>query len=235
MNKHTDELIRISKCPFYEFGRQDKNWFVNFLYNERLRHILRFICKKHWESCIVLDLGCGRGHFSNVLSLKFMTVGLDLRRFKWRSQTKHRNRNFVIADMQALPFRSESIDLVVCASVLEHSKNLKNLVMKIKNVLKKGGFLVAGYPVETRFFKFVWKRLSPRGFSYIDQSQVFWRNPSTGKVEYYLESPSTHKQNYQTIRKAIKANFIVIHSKKLPLPLLPDALSYYEWIYAVAR
>lgn len=176
---------------------------------------------------IALDLGCGTGHFSRVLSIGFTTIGLDVNRgfeVKGRSKTL----GFIRADLSSLPFRNNSVDIIVCASVLEHILELDNLAQKIKDTLKKDGVFIAGYPVETKLFKFVWRMISPLSFRFIDQSQTYWCNPITGKQECYLASPHTHKQDYQSIRHVLTKHFKILQKEKIAFNILPDSLTYYE-------
>lgn len=227
----------IARARFYQFAKQHENQLINFLYNERLRRILNMIyveAKKNSSARIVLDIGCGGGYFSRVLSLQFTTIGLDIDKgFKVQVQGKFKKLNFILADMSFSPFRSHSVDIVVCASVLEHSQNLEGLVKKIKDMLKRDGIFIAGYPVETKFFKFIWRLVSPWSFRFIDQSQTYWCNPHTGKQECYWKSPHTHKQDYQTIRNVLRRHFKVLQKEKLPFNIFPDSITYYECIKCV--
>ena len=229
----------IAHARFYQFEKSHTNQFISFLYNERQRRILNMIAsevKKNSRSCFVLDIGCGSGYFSGVLSLQFTTVGLDADRKEMNLdvQRKFKKLNFILADMRFMPFKSYSIDIIVCISVLEHCKDLEDQIRKIKDVLKKDAVFIAGYPIETKFFKSVWKRVSPLSFMFIDceraYSQPYWRNPSTGKLECYWESFHTHKQTYQKIRKVLGKNFKILHKEKLPFDILPDSLTYYECV-----
>lgn len=204
---------------------------IRFLYNTRLRRVLRMIyceAKKSSKERIVLDLGCGAGYFSRILSSQFRTIGLDIDRSFQVQRRRFKKLDFILADISFMPFRSHSVDIVVCISVLEHLQNLNDVMKKIKGVLKRDGIFIAGYPVETKFFKFVWKRVSPRNFRFIDQSQTYWLEPTTGKQECYWKSPFTHKQDYQTIRNTLKRHFKVLQKEKLPSNVFPDLLAYYE-------
>ena len=193
--------------------------------------MINFESKKNSSARIVLDLGCGRGYFSRVLSLQFITIGLDIvKGFKVQVQGRFKKLDFILADMSFLPFRSHSVDIVVCASVLEHFQNLDGVVKKIKDVLKRDGIFIAGYPVETKFFKFIWRLVSPCSFRFIDQSQTYWCNPDTGKQECYWESPHTHKQDYKTIRNVLRRHFKILQKEKLPFNTFPDSITYYECI-----
>lgn len=191
------------------------------------------------KKSIVLDLGCDKGYFSRTLSLQSITIGLDVnKRAIVEAQVQGRvnklkGLHFIVADIPSLPFRSHSIDVVVCASVLEHIQDLDGVAKQMKDVLKKDGILVVGYPIETKFFKLIWRLVSPWSFKFIDQSQTFWYNPSTHKQECYWESPHTHKQDYQTIRDVLRKHFRIVRKRKLPFNVVFDSLSYYECIKCV--
>lgn len=224
----------IVKDRFYQFVKQERNPFMDFLYNEKLRRTLdmiNFEAKKNSSARrIVLDLGCGHGYFSRVLSLQFTTIGLDInKRFKVQTR-KFKKLFFILADISFLPFRSHSVDIVVCLSVLEHLQNLDDIVKKIKDVLKRDGIFIAGYPVETKFFRFILRLVNPMGFRFMNRSQTYWHNPNTGNWECYWESPDTHKQDYQTIRHVLSRHFKVLHKEKLPFDIFPDSITYYEII-----
>jgi SAM-dependent methyltransferase len=217
----------------YHFAKFHKNPLIDLLYRERFRRILDMIslrARKNSSLRVALDLGFGSGHFSRVLcELRFPTIGLDVNK-RFQVKEKSVTLNFILADILSLPFRKNSADLIVCASVLEHIRELDVVAKEIKDVLKKDAIFIAGYPVETRLFKFVWRLISPWSFRFIDQNQTYWRNPHTGKQECYWKNPYTHKQDYKTIRHALRTHFQILQKEKLPLNILPDSITYYECI-----
>jgi len=217
------------------FAEFTKNPLINTLYNERLRLILTILDLNALRKSVIVDFGCGKGYFSRVLSPQSLTtIGLDVERqalVKANSANKSSKLHFVLADMYYLPFRSRSIDVAVCASVLEHMRNLDGAIQEIRDVLKNDGMLLAGYPLETRLFRFVWRLVRPQDFRYIDQSQY---DSSTCRQQLggYWECPGTHKQDYRTIRGALRKYFGTLQKKKLPFKMFPDLLSYYECVLA---
>jgi len=176
----------------------------------------------------VLDIGCGDGAFSRVLSQICQTVGVDVQKAYLKWHAANSNLDFLAADINMLPFNESSFNLIVCTSVLEHMAYLDCVLLKLREMLKTNGVLVATYPVETRLFKFVWRLASPSEFKFIDQSQTVFVNPYNGKVEDYSKHPATHKQTYLEIRKALRKHFKLIRKTKLPFNFVPDLLSYYE-------
>lgn len=225
----------IQRARLYRFAKQHENPIINFLYDERLRRVMKLITpevEKYSNACVLLDLGCGRGYLSRVLSLQFKTIGIDVKKSlkaHLKVQNGFKRLDFILGDIFSLPLRDRSVDFIVCLSVLEHLCDLDHLVKKeIKTRLKQNGILIAGYPIETKFFKFAWKLISPKNFAFIDQSQTYFTNPYTGKRECYWKNPSTHKQDYTKIRSVLKRHFAAVQREKLPFNAFPDSLAYYE-------
>jgi ubiquinone/menaquinone biosynthesis C-methylase UbiE len=216
------------------FARQHENRFANYLNQMRLERILQMvitrtlIMRKNTDDVRVLDIGCGNGAFSRVLSQICQTVGVDVQKRIFRMACSKSSLNFLVGDINMLPFNGGSFNLIVCASILEHMVDLDCVLLKLREMLKINGVLIAGYPVETRLFKFVWHFASPREFKFIDQSQIVFVNPYNGKVEDYWKNPGTHKQTYLEIRKALEKHFKLIRKIRLPFDFFPDLLLYYE-------
>ncbi len=54
----------------------------------------------------------------------------------------------VKADIQELPFKNETFDVVICNHVLEHVADLSKALSEIKRVLKLGGYAILQVPIE---------------------------------------------------------------------------------------
>lgn len=108
----------------------------------------------------ILDIGCGAGrHVCEAFRLKGITaVGADLdfndmveARGKLHFHERvgeHGGGVWALsgADVNKLPFKNASFDLVICSEVLEHIPDHKNAVFEIMRVLKPGGNLVVSVP-----------------------------------------------------------------------------------------
>lgn len=95
----------------------------------------------------VLDLGCGYGHWSIVLSKNgFKLTSVDISPVainildNWANQEEINLKTKVCA-AQKMKFSKESFDAVICNSVLDHMllNDTKRVVTKIKNILKPNG------------------------------------------------------------------------------------------------
>jgi ubiquinone/menaquinone biosynthesis C-methylase UbiE len=174
-------------------------------------------------------MGCSNGVFTDVLSSMVPTVGLDLDKnaiAKAKISAKH--IDFICADLRFLPFRKASADIVVCSSVLEFIENLEEAVKQIEFVLKKGGVLVAGYPIETKFLKTVIKLFGRK-------HMITWDPRRVMAEEEYRRNPHAHKQRFPEIRDTLSKHFSIWRREKIPSNYCPDFLSIYECAKLVKR
>jgi len=96
----------------------------------------------------VLDVGCGDGYLSYLLSNRgFEVVGIDFSVFRVRYAHEHSaGADFIIADGRYLPFHGECFDSVVCCEVLEHVLNYRLVIGEMYRVTKKEGRLLVTVP-----------------------------------------------------------------------------------------
>lgn len=102
--------------------------------------ILINLCKKAED---MLDLGCGEGTRLNLLVGKKKAIGVDISGTAIGMAKKNYPRlKFIRADLEKLPFKNGSFDLVYSAYVLEHLSNPKKVIDEALRVIKKQGNLV---------------------------------------------------------------------------------------------
>ena len=184
------------------------------------------------ENSLILDLGCNRGYFTRVLSSKAITIGLDVNKHvlveakRSIDRSMDDNIGFILSDISFLPFRNDSFDVVICASVLEHIENLNSAIKQIKNIIKNNGILIAGYPIYRTFLRAMIRLLNPKGEIIMDpeKARVFFGNKN------WKKEPGTHKQDFSSIRETLKRHFLLIKKDKIPLMILGDSLSVYECV-----
>ena len=105
----------------------------------------------------VLDVGCGKGHWGQML-LRFLSkeatlVGVD-REEKWVDEARVRAEKLqlgarftsVRGDANALPFGESSFDLVTCQTLLMHVPDPESTLREMSRVLKPGGLLLVVEP-----------------------------------------------------------------------------------------
>jgi len=88
----------------------------------------------------VLDVGCGFGHFDEMIRKRrpdVGIVGLDmLERSEWKSIN---GIKFIVGDALCMPFPDKSFDVVVSSGLIEHLDEDKFLA-EVKRVLKDGSY-----------------------------------------------------------------------------------------------
>ncbi len=89
---------------------------------------------------LALNCGCGRGEQSNIFG---KSIGIDISFENIRSLIKAGSQGLV-ADMEFLPFRDNTFDIVYGFGILHHLTNIKKGVSEATRVLKKGGYIGFG-------------------------------------------------------------------------------------------
>jgi len=119
----------------------------------------------------VLDAGCGSGSFSHARFPSLRIVSLDVKTPGTRSagpagaaagaDPRGRDaspRNFVLGDVERLPFAGSLFDFVVLNYVLEHLSDAERAVAEASRVMKPGGLVYAALPnsrsFDDRFYRF---------------------------------------------------------------------------------
>ncbi len=198
-------------------------YFVNTLYRIRDRQIRKmFEGATSGENLLTIDLGCGSGRpfYPSYLSKGYL-IGVDvvpsflavLKAF-YPEYYKQGRLSILIADMHQLPFKDNCADVIISESSLEHLREVEKAVTAMRDVLKVGGILILGYPLETPLLKRLVKfLLTP-----------FWSKPGKEMtLEEFYSHPYTHKSDYVSIRKALRSHFLLLERRKIP-----PVMSVYE-------
>jgi len=102
-----------------------------------------------------LDLGCGHQIFPkwmptadqdqlDISSACEVLVGID---YDFRSLQQHRGlKHKIRGDIERLPFKDQSFDLVTSNMVLEHVRNPRALLAEVRRILRPGGSLLFHTP-----------------------------------------------------------------------------------------
>jgi ubiquinone/menaquinone biosynthesis C-methylase UbiE len=91
-----------------------------------------------------LDLGCGRGGYSQKLFGEGAHLtSLDITKEHFQNI---KGATFVSGDAVKMPFKDKSFDFVFCSSLIEHIKNPDSLIKEIKRVLTDRGMCYLSFP-----------------------------------------------------------------------------------------
>lgn len=101
-----------------------------------------------WQGKDVLDLGCAGGFMAEALAEKGANVtGIDPAADAIEAARAHADQGdlairYDVGVGEDLPYADGSFDAVVCVDVLEHVKDLAQVVREIARVLRPGGLLL---------------------------------------------------------------------------------------------
>lgn len=188
----------------YEYS----HWFplVRWVYLQRLKMCLRFLgpCGR------VLDAGYGDGiALKSLAAVSGEVYGIDVHGCRKIVEEMARKEGFQgrvflrDAPVGRLPFKKNFFDAVLCISILEHVPDTENATDEIFRVLKKGGRLIVGLPIEGLLTRTAWK--------------VFLKG-SVG--EHVIKSGE--------IKKALGKKFTLKGAARMPSRFVPDFLGLYE-------
>lgn len=127
----------------------DKRNFQNHL--TRFYVIYEYLDRVITKNCKILDIGCGRGQFYDVLknisSLPVRYTGLyaDTEEIKTCIQKGYDVR-FCDVTKEVFPFENSYFDIIFCGEILEHIENPNNLFKEMERTLKSGGILILTTP-----------------------------------------------------------------------------------------
>lgn len=133
----------------------------------------------------ILDVGCGNGNISLPLSsLGFSVVGLDIDENsinKIKGKNIFPNLSLKIGEIDTL---SEKYNIIIISEVLEHLKNPKIFLDKLKNLLSENGIILFSIP---------------NGYSLEEQIRKILNHTSIGlKIKNFLKNTFIKKEIIQS-------------------------------------
>lgn len=119
----------------------------------------------NWHGKDVLEVGVGLGsdHYRFAVNGNRMTA-LDLSREHLRLAAKHLaleglTTTQVYGDAEAMPFASDSFDVVYSFGVLHHTPNTEKSISEVHRVLRSGGTAIIGLYHRDSYFYWLWTLL----------------------------------------------------------------------------
>ena len=162
---YEEEASRINhqKLMYVTGSRHDVWW-----HRKRLKHIVSLLVQilKEGHVDVFVDVGCAEGYYVDLISSlnsELVCIGVDISRKyieKAKKNVKGPNIDFVVCDVENLPFQQRCLDVVLCSEVLEHVTNYRKAFDELYRVTEK--YLVLSFPghsyiyhiaVRFRFFR----------------------------------------------------------------------------------
>lgn len=131
-------------ASFYE--EFQKGWKYNYLYGGEDRKNL--IVQLIGQGKSILEVGCRAGNLTQHYAQGNRVVGVDIDRnaLKLFEERLALSGHWVDVDSEALPFATNSFDLVVLSEVMEHLRFPQAALAEIHRVLRPEGSLVGSVP-----------------------------------------------------------------------------------------
>lgn len=123
-------------------------------------------CMQNWlpqvkENQLMLDIGCGTGRASLPFAEKgIRVIGCDISKgmlMEAKKQTRFFDIDYIIADVENLPFKENSFDACIAFGILHHLENPLKLFESANRVLKSEGLYFGHENNKSKFrFLFDW-------------------------------------------------------------------------------
>lgn len=120
----------------------------------RISNVLNLLGKISYGT-LILDLGCGIGTFTSLLSARATVVGVDFSKEAMKAAksvvSEYGNKTssgLVRCDVQFLPFKNEVFDVIISADLVEHLYETQYVksTLECSRVLKRDGVLAIYTP-----------------------------------------------------------------------------------------
>ncbi|MCS7264093.1 MAG: class I SAM-dependent methyltransferase [Armatimonadetes bacterium] len=120
---------------------------------------VRKVLGKYWKpQGKLLDVGCGAGKIDGQLkALGWQVIGVDFSLNACSNARSQFQVATVCADGAFLPFKEESLDVIVMRHVLEHFPSPTKAIKEVHRILRKGGLVSIEVPNAASIGRFVLK------------------------------------------------------------------------------
>jgi ubiquinone/menaquinone biosynthesis C-methylase UbiE len=134
--------------PLHQWSRQ---WEYPYVYSK----IMHVVNKHNNVNINILDAGSGATFFPYFLKKKINDSSIfccdndiSLKNVYQKINDKIKGPlKFSNSDLRDLKFENESLDIIYCVSVIEHTKNYEKVVKEFYRVLKFGGSLIVTFDI----------------------------------------------------------------------------------------
>lgn len=143
--------------------------------NNLLEHLARYKLVNGKKDSNILDIGCGTGYGSELLSRSFKRVygvdisqdAIDYAKKNWQRE----NITFSVGSGTEMPFKNNAFDIAVAFEVFEHIKNWNKFLSEIKRVTKKNGTIYISTPNKDIYSPGTKKPINPHHFFEMTEKQ----------------------------------------------------------------
>lgn len=149
-----EELEKINKE--YYLYEENYDWvevtdkivgFETFFHRLRKKNFLKFIRQNFSVNSgdKILDAGCGTGLFTRYLPISTIAIDINPRHIA-KAKQNCPGVNFIVADLEKMPFADKFFTFIICTEVLEHFPNPEKPLKELQRVLNKTGMIIGTVP-----------------------------------------------------------------------------------------
>ena len=120
---------------------------ANFLFQEALARYYFALRHLPSKSKLILDIGCGAGYGTALLTQKGTIIGLDIDKEAVLYAQKHYpHATFITSSALELPFLDNQADCVVSFETIEHFSQTNKFLSEVKRILRSHGKFILSTP-----------------------------------------------------------------------------------------
>lgn len=169
----------------------------------------------------IVDIGCGTGHASYLLSKENLVIGVDIS-YKILLHARKKGLFPVQASATKLPLKSDSFDIIICNNLLQTIQGGENVLEEIARITSKGGkvFVVTANKngVLNKIFSFLEREKYKKMRLYSMQEIISYLGKKRIEVEkfFYLSLPlmKAWKNNKSKFIEFVSTSFLIEAEKK---------------------
>lgn len=155
-----EEEAKLSDHQGLMYARGDKHevWW----HRKRLYYIFCFLAEmlRNPKVMTFADIGCAGGYYMNRVALlrnDTFCIGADIaktyiKKAKRKAYVKKPNVDFVLCDVENLPFRKNCFGIVLCSEVLEHVPNYGKALTELEYTARR--YLIISSPEHSYIYEF---------------------------------------------------------------------------------
>lgn len=229
-NNTLNEMKKNTKDAYDALSEQAENriklWKTN-PYDRSLYETELQLVRRHTSSAgTVIELGCGWDPYTEILKEVHRLIAIDFSMASLQNiQTSYKNLSLICADVNYIPVRQNSADMVIATDELIccDTVNPKQMLSEISSVLRPGGILIIEYDTKWCFDSLwmlfdsyignqigyeVTKAEITKLFTSLGGGMITWGFPESEEktqVRFF-----THKEMYKLLREA---NFQIVKQR----------------------
>lgn len=159
LEKFSDKFLKSNKRYLHKYkykwsGDPLHTWSRQWEYLYVVKNIMEYVSVNN-RQIKILDAGSGLTFLSYYIGMEFSETNIVCcdRDLSLASIACNINKSipyqvkYTISDLRSMPFVNESFDVIFCISVLEHARDIEDIVREFKRIMVKKGILILTFDI----------------------------------------------------------------------------------------